>query len=131
MQAMHTQVVYCSRSICVVAAESVKLPQGQGVGSLAPQWKALPQRGQCVLGVVVTSVKPAYRARAAVACAGPAEPPGEDGLMAAKALSPNSASPTVGFPDVCAHPGAAHNTRQPRAAAVKSQRVGMRSRTFM
>ncbi len=34
---MHTQLLYCSRSSCVVAADSVKLPQGQGVGPLAPQ----------------------------------------------------------------------------------------------
>lgn len=34
---MQTQLAYCSRSICVVAADSAKLPQGQGVGSLAPQ----------------------------------------------------------------------------------------------
>ena len=35
---MHRQLRYCSRSRCVVAGESVKLPQGQGlVGSVAPQ----------------------------------------------------------------------------------------------
>jgi hypothetical protein len=35
---MHRQLLYCSRSRSVVAAESVNAPQGQGVvGSLAPQ----------------------------------------------------------------------------------------------
>lgn len=38
MQAMQTQPSYCSRSCCVVAADKLKLPQGQAeVGSLAPQ----------------------------------------------------------------------------------------------
>lgn len=34
---MQTQRLNCSRSSCVVAADSVNLPQGQGVVSLALQ----------------------------------------------------------------------------------------------
>jgi len=34
---MHRQLLYCSRSRWVVLVERVKLPQGQGALSLAPQ----------------------------------------------------------------------------------------------
>jgi len=34
---MQTQRSYCSRSICVVAVDSLNWPHAQGMGSLTPQ----------------------------------------------------------------------------------------------
>jgi len=47
---MQTQRLNCSRSICVVAADSLNWPHAQGMGSFTPQWNAPPQRGQVALG---------------------------------------------------------------------------------